>query len=115
MKIVNEENDRSARHSQWSRRLRSVGGVAECGEFAFSRAACGDTLEEGHRPRFAVHHQLKLIALKAFDKVPFLVEHSDGRLDQFDVGADDLGFLLGWRRLLSARYRIDRYEQKDRA
>jgi hypothetical protein len=113
MKIVNKENDRPAGHSQWSRRLRSVVGIAECSEFAFSRTACSDTLEEGYRARFAVHHQFKLIPLQSFDKISFLVEHCNGRLDQFDIGADDLGLLLGWRRLLSARYRIDRYEQKD--
>src|SRR5215212_11806567 len=103
MKIINEENDRAARDSQWSCRFCSGGlaGIAECREFAFSRAACGNTLEEGHRARLPVHHQFKLIALQAFDKVSFFVEYGDGCLDQFGVDADGLGFLLG------IRYRAD--------
>src|ERR1700741_955944 len=91
MQIVDEEDDRAARHSRrdsWC--CGCVGWIIESSNLQFTRTARCDPLKERHRPRLAVHHQVELIALQPFDEVAFFVEDRDRGLDQLGFGGDNV-------------------------
>jgi len=60
-----------------------------------TRITRGNLLEEADWARFAIHDELKLIAIKTADKTTVFVDHCDGRLDEFSLYAHHLvvGFL----------------------
>src|SRR5689334_15894023 len=90
MQIVDEEDDRAAGDSR--RGCRSGCGVwiIESRDLEFTRTARRDPLEERHRPRLTVDHQLKLLTLQSFDEVAFLVENRNRGLYQFGIGPDNI-------------------------